>query len=223
MYVFPGSPGCQKGAVEDLCEQELGWKYVVTGNVYKKEINKGSKIGTQIDFAIKYGKLVSDGLILHMVSREVKTLAASDSIMFDGFSGTVKQARNLDDMLSSECTVGRMVSVSLSVLCKTIHVRLHNRLLCSHVMCKHIYAIENNDTEDGTCTRCLALLECRNNDSKENIMHKCLGKYYEHEKALLNYFEGRHHEVHDACIEDNVETIFDDLTTKLRIGPYDCH
>jgi len=225
IYVFLGPPGSGKGTVADLCERELGWRCLATGNLCRREIKSGSEMGKKIDFAIKSGKLVSDGLILELVNREVQSLGGSDiPIMLDGFPRTVEQAKKLDEMLYSNYAESKTVIVHLEVSPKTVCARLRSRFICSNVLCQSVYALEGVDSKSRaqTCARCFALLERRDDDSEVNVQ-KRLGQYYEHEQALLDYFEERHHTVHTVCVEPNLKTVFEDLTSKLCVGPYDCN
>ena len=52
--------------------KKLGWRQLSTGALCRKHISEGTEIGKQIDFAIKSGKLVSDALIVDMVTLWLK-------------------------------------------------------------------------------------------------------------------------------------------------------
>ena len=67
IVIFLGPPGSGKGSLSQLCVKRLGWHQLSTGNLCREHIARGTEIGTQIDFAIKSGKLIADSLILEMV------------------------------------------------------------------------------------------------------------------------------------------------------------
>ena len=74
--VLFGPPGSGKGTLSGLCVKELGWVQISTGNLCRKHIADNTKIGQEIDFAIKSGKLISDALIIEMVKDWLLTQVA---------------------------------------------------------------------------------------------------------------------------------------------------
>ncbi|TET07002.1 hypothetical protein E3J79_00195 [Candidatus Dependentiae bacterium] len=68
IYLFIGPPGSGKGSLAQKCIRELGWKKFSTGNECRKHVSEQTEIGKEIDFAIKSGKLITDELVIAMVS-----------------------------------------------------------------------------------------------------------------------------------------------------------
>ena len=91
IVLFVGPPGSGKGTLSQKCVQELGWKQISTGDLCRAHIANETEIGKKIDFAIKSGKLVDDGLISQMVFEwfsEQKN--GPHTVILDGYPRTVQ-------------------------------------------------------------------------------------------------------------------------------------
>ncbi|MFT6765592.1 MAG: adenylate kinase, partial [Alteromonas naphthalenivorans] len=103
VFVFLGAPGAGKGALSRLCVKKLGWKELSTGNECRKHRSEGTKIGQEIDFAIKSGTLVSDNVVIDMVAQWIgKNINSALAIILDGFPRTIAQAQGLVQLLKDE-------------------------------------------------------------------------------------------------------------------------
>ena len=135
IYIFIGPPGSGKGSLSVLCVQHLGWKQISAGSLCRREIRCGSELGKQIDFTIKSGKLVPDGLIARMVEGvlQEQMITTARPIILDGFPRTVAQAQELDAVLSKETFAeASLVIVRLCISDDIILKRLLSRLICSN-------------------------------------------------------------------------------------------
>ena len=100
IIVFIGPPGSGKGTLSGLCVKELGWVQISTGNLCRKHIADKTKIGQEIDFAIKSGKLVSDNLITDMIIDWFKHVGDQvRTVVLDSYPRTVAQAQALTSFL----------------------------------------------------------------------------------------------------------------------------
>ena len=52
--------GSEKGTVAEYFRCKFGWKQCSIGNLYRKYVSGGTKIGKEIDFVIKSGRLIKD-------------------------------------------------------------------------------------------------------------------------------------------------------------------
>ena len=99
VILFIGPPGSGKGTLSQKCVQKLGWQQISTGDLCRRHIAKQTEIGKSIDFAIKSGKLVSDGLISQMVFDWFRQEnIESDVVILDGYPRTVNQAKDFDEL-----------------------------------------------------------------------------------------------------------------------------
>ncbi|MDR3290499.1 MAG: nucleoside monophosphate kinase [Rickettsiales bacterium] len=90
VIIFLGPPGSGKGTQAELLK-EYGYTSFSTGHLLRKEVEKGSTIGKQIQGLIDKGSLVSDEIILKLCSNEMKRIP-ENKIIIDGFPRTLNQA-----------------------------------------------------------------------------------------------------------------------------------
>merc|ERR1711997_1173061 len=73
--------------------------HLATGDLLRAEIGSGSELGKEIKSVIDQGKLVSDELVLRMVSDNLDKSECANGFLLDGFPRTLGQAEKLDSML----------------------------------------------------------------------------------------------------------------------------
>lgn len=107
-----GAPGAGKGTQAELLKEKMSYRHISTGDVLRKEIASGSRLGQQIAAIINDGNLVPDELMLSMLKQIVSS--TQENIIFDGFPRTVVQARMLDEMLAQlGRKLGKVVEIAL--------------------------------------------------------------------------------------------------------------
>lgn len=93
-----GAPGAGKGTQSKLLLEKYDFAYISTGELLRNEIKQGTELGKQAENIINQGKLVSDELIISLISSFIEK-NNTKGILLDGFPRTVKQAEALDDIL----------------------------------------------------------------------------------------------------------------------------
>ena len=129
--MFIGAPGSGKGTLSALCVRELGWERLSTGELCRKHIAEKTSIGTEIDFAIKSGKLVSDILIASMVEQWfVEHKKSNKPVILDGYPHTVSQAKALDSLFEELFPNIQLKVVHFLISQDALRERLDGRLIC---------------------------------------------------------------------------------------------
>ena len=76
--------------------------HLATGDLLRAEVSKGSDIGLEIKQVIDAGQLVSDELVLKMVSVNLDKPECKNGFILDGFPRTTVQAEKVQlNMLSN--------------------------------------------------------------------------------------------------------------------------
>lgn len=70
-----------------------------TGDLLRQEVAAKSDIGIKCSEIMKAGGLVSDELVIELVSKHLKTLKDYKYVIFDGFPRTIEQAEKLDKII----------------------------------------------------------------------------------------------------------------------------
>ena len=110
--VIFGPPGAGKGTQSEKIIEKYGFKHISTGDLLRKEIASGSKLGNKIKEKIDRGKFVSDELITDILINELDRIGKVPGMIFDGYPRTVNQAKDLDRILADR---GAEVSVMLDL------------------------------------------------------------------------------------------------------------
>ena len=192
IFIFIGPPGSGKGSLSNLCTQKFGWKQLSTGNLCRKHIANETSIGKKIDFAIKSGKLIADGLITKMITEWFINQSVDNSaVILDGYPRTVEQARFFDDFIKKNFKVPQLQIIKFLIPDDTVVTRLCCRYICQNSDCQAVYSLTpdslNCSKKSLTCDHCASKLG-RRSDDKETTIRKRLKTYYKYEKELLNFY-----------------------------------
>jgi len=215
LYIFFGPPGAGKGTLSQLCVKRLGWQQLSTGALCRQHIAEGTKLGKQMDFAIKSGRLIDDTLIASMVHEWLsQNCQKNNTIILDGFPRTIKQAELLLRFLASyeqECFL-KIVCLKLSN--NEIIKRLSKRMMCSNTACQMVFSLNPfsglmpNSLD--ACDECGSALTKRPDDDKEAIEER-LQVYHEHANPLLRFYEKMKLSIVEIDAQKTFDEIFDQL------------
>lgn len=125
-----GPPGSGKGTQAKLLSKELNLIHFSTGEKLRKESNKKTKLGKQINSLTSKGNLVPDELS----TRITKNFILSHNkynLLLDGFPRTLNQAANLVTFLK-EIKCDNIIVINLKVSKKELLKRLLERAKIEH-------------------------------------------------------------------------------------------
>jgi adenylate kinase len=153
-----GPPGAGKGTQAIKIAENYGWKHVSTGDILRAEVKQGTPLGLKVKAVMEAGTLVSDELLIDIMESVFRKHPDAGGFVLDGFPRTLKQAKELDQMLLK---LGTNVSLVLSL--DVNEEELVKRLL-------------KRAQEQG-----------RKDDTEEVIKNR-LVQYHEHTKPLIDYY-----------------------------------
>ena len=100
--VFTGAPGCGKGTQARLLREKIAIPHLSTGEMLRAEAARGTALGLEIKALIDGGNLVSDEMIIKMLSARIDEDDCKNGFILDGFPRTLPQAEVLEDMLGKK-------------------------------------------------------------------------------------------------------------------------
>lgn len=162
--ILLGPPGAGKGTQAKILEDGKALKQLSTGDMLRAEIAATSPLGVRVKNIIESGALVSDDIMIEMISNRIDQEDCNAGFILDGFPRTVPQAEALDKMLAEK---GRDLNFVIQLVVD------ENALLSR---------IEKRASESATGPRA---------DDNAEALKKRLDVYREQTAPILPYYEGR--------------------------------
>ncbi|XP_073001926.1 probable adenylate kinase 1, chloroplastic [Typha latifolia] len=106
-WVFLGCPGVGKGTYASRLSQLLGVPHIATGDLVREELASSGPLSQQLSEIVNQGKLVSDEIIINLLSKRLERGEAKgeSGFILDGFPRTVRQAEILDGVTDIDLVV----------------------------------------------------------------------------------------------------------------------
>ena len=98
--VFFGPPGAGKGTQADRFAERHQIPKISTGDILRKAIQDGTRVGLLVRDTLERGALVSDDLIISIVAERLDQPDTQKGFVLDGFPRTLPQAAALEALLS---------------------------------------------------------------------------------------------------------------------------
>ncbi len=103
-----GPPGAGKGTQSEYLVKRFNLFYISTGDLLRRELAEGSKLGEEARGVIASGGLVPDEIIVQIIEKTIQDNPQASGFLFDGFPRTFVQAYILD---------GLMIRLNTSLTC----------------------------------------------------------------------------------------------------------
>merc|ERR1719483_148949 len=205
--VLLGPPGSGKGTQSPRLKVAYNACHLATGDLLRAEIGSGSELGSEIKSVIDQGKLVSDELVLRMVSDNLNKPDCKNGFLLDGFPRTIGQAEKLDVLLDKRSQpLDSVVEFGIddSLLVRRICGRwFHLASGRSYHEEFHPPRVPGKDDVTGE------VLVKRNDDNAE-VLKKRLEQYHNLTSPLVDYYKARNlHNKVDASQSANA--VFADI------------
>lgn len=128
--VLLGAPGSGKGTQAKKLMADRHVPQISTGDMLRAAVAAGTRFGLQAKEIMEAGQLVSDEIMLGIISERLAERDTDDGFILDGFPRTRRQAQDLDELLDQ---LGRPLdaAVLLEVDFDILMKRLTGRRTCS--------------------------------------------------------------------------------------------
>jgi adenylate kinase len=102
--VLLGAPGAGKGTQAEKLAEKFGIPQVSTGDLFRRNIGDGTKLGLEAKRYLDAGDLVPSELTNRLVEDRIDAPDAANGFILDGYPRSVEQAKALHDMLARRGT-----------------------------------------------------------------------------------------------------------------------
>jgi adenylate kinase len=102
--VLLGPPGAGKGTQAELLAEKLQIPHLSTGELFRQNIDNGTKLGLEAKRYLDAGDLVPSELTNELVDDRLSNSDTDGGFILDGYPRSVEQAKALHDMLERRGT-----------------------------------------------------------------------------------------------------------------------
>ncbi|WP_205876493.1 adenylate kinase [Mycobacterium camsae] len=102
--VLLGPPGAGKGTQAEKLAEKLGIPHISTGELFRSNIQQGTKLGVEAKRYLDAGDLVPSSLTNELVDDRLNDPDAANGFILDGYPRSVEQAKALHEMLERRGT-----------------------------------------------------------------------------------------------------------------------
>ncbi len=185
--ILLGPPGGGKGTQAKILQDAYGLVQLSTGDMLRAAVASGSDIGRKAKAVMEAGQLVSDEIVIGIISDRIGESDCRNGFILDGFPRTVAQAEALDAMLT-ERGIKIDGAIEVRVPDGMIVERITGRFTCAK--CGSGYHDKfQRPKVDGVCASCGGTEFSRRADDNAATVQSRLDAYHAQTAPILPYYE----------------------------------
>lgn len=162
-----GRQGAGKGTQAVRLAQSYDVPHISTGDMLRAAVKEGTEFGLRAKEIMDAGQLVSDEVMLGIISERLSEPDAESGWLLDGFPRTLQQAKDLAALVGDG---GIDLAVDLEVAEDVVVQRISSRRVCSS--CGAIYSTETPPTSPWTCDQCGGEVVQRDDDTEQAVRER---------------------------------------------------
>lgn len=184
--ILLGPPGAGKGTQAKLLEDKKGFKQLSTGDMLRGAVAAGTEMGRKAKEVMDKGQLVSDDIVISIISERLDKPDVKKGFILDGFPRNTAQAEALDRMLEDKGLKLDAV-IEMKVDDEELVKRIAGRYTCAK--CGKGYHDEFEKPKvAGVCDVCGSTEFVRRADDNEKTVRDRLVVYNKQTAPLVDYY-----------------------------------
>lgn len=184
--ILLGPPGGGKGTQAKRLQDDYGLVQLSTGDMLRAAVASGSEIGKKAKAVMEAGQLVSDEIVIGIISDRIRQPDAKKGFILDGFPRTVAQAEALDAMLGEQ-GIAIDAAIEVQVPDALIVERITGRFTCGKCGAGYHDKFQRPKI-DGKCDVCGASDFKRRADDNAETVRSRLDAYHAQTAPILPFY-----------------------------------
>ena len=181
--ILLGGPGAGKGTQAGVLTSRYDIPQISTGDMLRAAVKAQTPLGVKAKEVMDRGDLVSDDIIIGLVTERILEKDCEKGFLFDGFPRTLAQA---DAMKEAGVEIDAVIEIDVDP--EEIVKRMSGRR--SHPASGRVYHVEHNPPKvEGKDDQTGEPLVQREDDKEETVRHR-LAVYEKQTAPLKDYYHG---------------------------------
>jgi adenylate kinase len=181
--IMLGPPGAGKGTQAERVARTRGIPRISTGDILRDAVHHHTAMGESVQAVMDRGELVSDDVMIGIVTERLGRPDVASGFVLDGFPRTVAQAAALDRLMD-----GRDPLIVLDIVVPESELarRLGMRMICEDCGTN----ADGHEAVPGRCGKCGGRLMQRADDSDSVVLER-FKIYQRATKPLVEFYRER--------------------------------
>ncbi|MGV0879664.1 adenylate kinase [Martelella sp. FLE1502] len=213
--ILLGPPGAGKGTQAQRIVANHGIPQLSTGDMLRAAVAAQTEVGKKAKAVMDAGGLVSDDIVIAIVSERIDQEDCKDGFILDGFPRTLVQADATEKMMAAK-GIALDAVIEIQVNDETLAERIAGRYSCAK--CGAGYHDEFHKPKvEGVCDVCGSTEFKRRPDDNRETVEKRLKAYYKETAPLIGYYyaKGKLSSVDGMASMDDVTASIEKVLTGL--------
>ncbi len=182
--ILLGGPGAGKGTQAEFISEKYKIPMISTGNMLRAAVKAGTKMGREAKVVMDVGGLVSDEIILGLITERVAEADCENGFLLDGFPRTIPQAEGLQNIGVDIDYVAEIRVDDEEIVKRMSGRRVHEGSGRTYHVVFNAPKVEGKDDMTGE-----ALVQ--RDDDKEDTVRKRLDVYHQQTEPLIEYYSNK--------------------------------
>lgn len=187
--ILMGPPGGGKGTQAKRLQDRYGIVQLSTGDMLRAAVKAGTPVGLKAKAVMDAGQLVSDDIMVGLISERIDQPDCANGFILDGFPRTIAQAEALDKLLKDKgIELDKVIEVAVPDA--RLIERITGRFTCT--ACGEGYHDKfKQPKRPGVCDICGGTAFGRRADDKAETVGARLKAYHDQTAPLMPYYKAK--------------------------------